>query len=274
MDKLESEKSKQAVILIIVHKEKLTIEEEASLKQCYKILGNYKIVILSPEGLNINAYKDNIPVIEFDFIDPKWQSSYAMFNRLKILPFLYKRYQEYEYILFYELDAWVFKDDLAYWCDKGYDYIGAPWYDGYHNANEQSSFIGVGNGGFSLRNVKAHLKALNSFSYIQSPFKLMLNYEWKHLKHPRNLLEIIYNFTIKNNTYYLFNNFNYNEDTFWGSICNQNFKWFKVPGKEIASQFSMEMNAPKLFKQNESLPFGCHGWYKHGKDFWSKHIKF
>ena len=30
-------------------------------------------------------------------------------------------------MLIYQLDAFVFQDDLAYWCQQNYDYIGAPW---------------------------------------------------------------------------------------------------------------------------------------------------
>ena len=30
-------------------------------------------------------------------------------------------------MLIYQLDAYVFKDELLNWANKGYDYIGAPW---------------------------------------------------------------------------------------------------------------------------------------------------
>ena len=52
---------------------------------------------------------------------------------MKILPFLYERYAAYEFMFTYELDAFVFKDELEKWCEQGWDYIGAPWFDGYNN---------------------------------------------------------------------------------------------------------------------------------------------
>ncbi len=37
----------------------------------------------------------------------------------------YKQFLNYEYILIYQLDAFVFKDELNY-CSQGIDYVGAP----------------------------------------------------------------------------------------------------------------------------------------------------
>lgn len=30
--------------------------------------------------------------------------------------------------MIYQLDAWVFNDELSSWCSLGYDYIGAPFF--------------------------------------------------------------------------------------------------------------------------------------------------
>ena len=89
------------VVLIIAHKREISTNEQRSLAQCHKILGKYPIFLVSPNGLDMSQYKNIIPTIKVDFIDPKWQSSYAMFNRLKILPFIYRRYKHYKFILFY-----------------------------------------------------------------------------------------------------------------------------------------------------------------------------
>ncbi|QEK50329.1 hypothetical protein FYC62_00590 [Pedobacter aquae] len=259
------------VILIVAHKPFLSPNEGASLKQCYKILGKYPIRIICPKGLNIQEYRALIPDIEVDFIDPKWQATYAMFNRLKIAPFLYNRYCDYEYILFYELDAWVFRDELEYWCNLGYDYIGAPWYEGYGQAEDNSPFIGVGNGGFSLRKVNSHLKVLSSFSYLEKPSEFMRGYDKK--LNVKNLIKILLNFTIRNNTYYMFNNCHKHEDYFWGNIVKRNFKWFRIPTEDIASQFATEKKAKINYRINNNiLPFGCHGWLKYEPEFWKDHI--
>src|SRR5260221_11227587 len=111
-------------------------------------------------GLDVSAYRILVPDIKIAFIDPRWQSTYAMFNRLKTSPLLYNRYSQYEDILFYELDAWVFRDELEYWSKQGYDYIGAPWFDEFEKVIENSTFVGVGNGGFSFRKQNSSIRIL------------------------------------------------------------------------------------------------------------------
>ena len=149
----------KVVILIISHKSKLSDFETISIKQCFKILGNYNTVFVCPEGMDTSFYYRQFgQSITIHYIAKKWLCSYANFNRLKISPLLFKQYEKYDYILFYEPDAFVFKDELEYWCNQGYAYVGAPWLDGFSDATSESNFVGVGNGGFSLRNVTKHLK--------------------------------------------------------------------------------------------------------------------
>jgi len=119
--------------------------------------------------MNVAAYKEISTAITFCQIDPWWQSSYRNFNRLKISPLLYWKFRRYDYILFYELDAFVFRDELDKWCQAGYDYIGAPWFDGFERCSNDSPFLGVGNGGFSLRRISAALRVLRSFAYLRKP---------------------------------------------------------------------------------------------------------
>jgi hypothetical protein len=258
------------VILIIVHKPDLTDLEIRSLQQCFKVLGEFPIKLIAPEKLDITSYELAQPGIEVDFINPKWQSTYAMFNRLKIEPLLYKRYRRYDYILFYELDAWVFKNELIHWCSQGYDYIGAPWFEGWQHASEDAPFLGIGNGGFSLRNIKAHLRVLDTFSYV-TPFNVMVR---DFLDQPsiRTLARISKDLTIRNNTFHLFNNFAMNEDLFWGRIVASKFKWFKIPDLKTALRFSIEVNPHLYIKSKDDLPFGCHSWSKFNQEFWNQFI--
>ena len=144
----------RAAVLIIAHKDRPSATELNSLKQCYKVLNRYPVIVICPSNLDTSVYKKHVPNLLVDYIHPKWQQSYAMFNRLKIDPFLYKRYSQYEFIMFYELDAWVFKDELEYWCNRDFDFIGAPWFEAYDAAEENAKFLGVGNGGFSLRKTR------------------------------------------------------------------------------------------------------------------------
>jgi hypothetical protein len=258
------------VILIIAHKELLSDTEKASLKQCYSVLGRHTIRLICPKGLNVNEYLKIAPNAQFEFIDPKWQANYIMFNRLKVVPFLYKKFSNYKFVLFYELDAWVFRDELMYWCDKDYDYIGAPWLDGWNKAKPNAEMIGIGNGGFSLRKIKSHLKALHRFSYIKKPIDLYK--EFSSNRSIRSFITLLKNLTFRNNTFILFNDYYLHEDVFWGIIVARNFKWYKLPSTNEALKFSIETAPSRFISEADKLPFGCHAWHKNEPNFWQKYI--
>jgi hypothetical protein len=286
-----------------------------SLRQCVSVLGAHDIVVVCPADMNVAAYKEISTAINFCQIDPWWQSTYRNFNRLKISPLLYWKFRRYDYILFYELDAFVFKDELDKWCQAGYDYIGAPWFEGFDKCSNDSPFIGVGNGGFSLRRTSAALRVLRSFSYVRKP-KLFSYIRKPHellrrlssspdkdggmpkgQGHPEALhvdraadwftgkwftcpdmlppllLRAARELVLGNNTFYLLNDYDGNEDLFWGLIAPGNFSWFKVASVVEARKFSFESNPRKLLELNEGqLPFGCHAWHKNDPEFWKIHI--
>ena len=278
--------SECAVILVLAHKSDIKPEEALALSQCASILGGHDIVVVCPSGMDVSKYREISDKIKYCHIHPWWQRTYDNFNRLKISPLLYWKFRRYDFILFYELDAFVFKDELNYWCSSGYDYIGAPWFYGFNDCTIESPVLGVGNGGFSLRRTSSALRVLRSFSYIWKPRELfqprrvpkeLANVmSWEVGKRNRrcySLRSIIYDFVSGNNTFYLLNDFGINEDFFWGLIVPRNFSWFKVAPPDTARRFSIECNPRRLFEANgNQLPFGCHAWQKYDPEFWDPHI--
>ena len=258
-----------AVILILAHKPILSRNEAISLLQCTKVFRSREIRLVCPKGLDTSQYIDLAPKLEIDYIPRQWQSTYSAFNRLKISPFLYKKYSRFGFILFYELDAFVFEDKLKYWCSQPYDYIGAPWFEGFARCTESSPFIGVGNGGFSLRRVQSHLKVLRSLAYVKAPAKLWSDYR----AHSLTFGDLVKNLTFKNNTFWWLNDWADNEDMFWGLQVPRICQWFRVAPVEKAYRFSMELNGRRLLQlSGGKLPFGCHAWWKYDYDLWSRHI--
>ena len=266
--------NKLAVIIIIGYKPTLTANEKLSLSQCYKVLGNYDVRIVSPEGMNVVEYKEVKEDIQFEFVHPKWTSSYLMNSQFKTDELLYNKYRNYEYLLFYELDCWVFSDQLEYWCKRGWDYIGAPWFSGYETG-DSDQICGVGNGGFSLRNNKSSLrmarrikflKKLRSawFKYYLQPIlsfeKLVTIFRDKmHIQKPEALTSLLLD------QYIL-------EDIYWAKIAKV-FTDFKMASVEDAIKFGFELNPSLLYKMNQQqLPFGCHHWEKYEPDFWKQFI--
>lgn len=260
-------KDNLVIILIISHKPTLTHEELISLKQCFKILGHYPIHFICPRGLNVEAYHEISENIHFDFIDPVWQSSYENFNKLKMSNFLYSKYSKYKYILFYEPDAFVFRDELEHWCNQGFDYLGAPWFEGWANADYNAKIIGVGNGGFSLRNVSKTIQLIdkNSFILILQSFFSHLFQMLFHSSGSKPLIELYkisrLMFTeTKNEDFYLVEK-------------AKLYKSYKVAPPEVAMRFAFDANPERLFEiTGRKLPFGCHAWYRFAPKFWSQYI--
>ena len=266
---------KEVVILIIAHKDYLSPQEVASLKQCYNILGKHPIKLICPKGLNVSAYKSVNNNPDIVFIDPKWQLSYRMFNELKKNQLLYKKFKKYKYILFYELDAWVFRDELEYWCNKGYDYIGAPWFEGF-NKPKSNKMLGVGNGGFSLRNVKSAIRISRRIEFL----KKVRNFWFK--SHLQGVIRFE-TFVLHCSKYFKIHKIGNlglvhlshfsNEDWYWSQDIPTLFTDFKIAGNKEAMKFSFEVNPSALFEMNKyTLPFGCHAWRKHEPEFWKEFI--
>lgn len=260
-------------VIIPIYKDKPGDLEIISLNQCLRILKNYPIIFIYPSSINLTYYKDlirNNQSVFFQEFSDQFFLDISGYNKLLTSVLFYRTFIQYKYVLIYQLDCFVFKDELLHWCQQGYDYIGAPWFE-LKSTNMETSFLGVGNGGFSLRRVKSHLRALRSFSYLINPNdfwkEVKNNFNWKAVK------RLIVNVTVLNNTYHRFNNFPHNEDLFWGKIVTERFPWFKVPDMVTASKFAMELNAPSLFiKNSNQLPFGCHAFEKYTPEFWREFI--
>jgi hypothetical protein len=275
------------IVLIISHKEELTENELLSLKQCYKILGSYPIKIITPIGNSVEFYKNHLHEPDFEFVEPYKLSDYQKFNNFKISLELYQKFSDYKFILFYEPDAFVFKDELDFWCNAGYDYIGAPWFE---TEKGGSMYLNdVGNGGFSLRNIKRSIQLLRELRYLEV-LEQYSTLNWKGLlpKLPKLIKMLIKSRNRESN---FERNFRGHEDGFWCRYahdrlntlcCNKDFekfanmflkKDFKIAPVEIALKFSFEANPGLLYKMNgDKLPFGCHAWEKQDPVFWKPFI--
>lgn len=264
-------KRRLVCIVIPIHSTNPTALELISFQQCFRILSNHPIYTLAPEGLNLTRYKEVVSSFETIFIPARWQSSLQAYNKLKVSRFFYKLFSGFEYLLTYELDAFVFRDELLYWCNKGYDYIGAPWFEGLDKANEDSKLIGVGNSGFSLRKVTEVRKVLRSYFY-KHPREYNTgkkNLIKAYLKYPFRwtMNQLGENYTVQK-YYRLF------EDHFFCRVIPETYKGFQIAPVEDAWRFSFEVNPRHLYKLNQrQLPFGCHAWWRYDFDFWKPFIE-
>ena len=223
-----------AAVVIPVYKENLNEFEKISLTQVKKILGKkYPIIFVAPEGKKFPYFSKREKVVYFK---EEFFKSTNTYNLLMMSKEFYQAFLEYEYILIYQLDTFVFSDKLEYFCNLGYDNIGAAWPQRWAKTvifHGQKIKARIGNGGFCLRNVKACYKILtNHTDYFE---KL-------------NTLP---------------------EDVFW-SICGMiKDSEFRTAPINVAYKFSAEDNPARVVKKNGGeLPFGCHAYYKGHADFY------
>ena len=177
----------------------------------------------------------------------------------------------------------VFRDELKYWCNQDYHYIGAPWFKQDNKGNVYLS--DVGNGGFSLRSTKKSLKMLQELRF-KEVFDQYKYFNWKGLtpRIPHLLVRLYKN---RNTPSKLEKTFKGHEDDFWCRAaplhlknfnCNSNIlsviyhmvmkNDFLIPPPEEALKFSFELNPRTLFElNNKCLPFGCHAWKKETLSF-------
>jgi hypothetical protein len=248
----------QAVVIIPVYKTELTATELLSLSRCVELLSSYPLVLVGPETFDFGKF--NFVGHEF-FIErfPDYYfGSLENYSELLLSLDFYRRFEAYEYMLLYQLDAFVFSDQLSMWCEKKYDYIGAPW------CNESGEWTGVGNGGFSLRRISACLAVLQSerkedpreyWEYIRNNVGFVgkvLRYHLKLLKHTGMFSDI--NYFLKK-----FIRKGCPEDMFWGLHAHRFSPSFSVAPPEDAIHFAVEGGLEQAMKfYNDMPPFGCH----------------
>ncbi|WP_316830694.1 DUF5672 family protein [Pedobacter aquatilis] len=254
---------KKVAVIIPFYKSDISDYENISLQQCKKILADHDIIIIKPENLALPQIAKDLPVSKTVSFHPGFFESISGYNQLMLSGEFYKAFLDYEYILIYQMDCFIFKDELNYWCDQGWDYIGAPWIKKTYHKNDISLFFSklkyqfgarfkkfdqnepnqyqldnrVGNGGFSLRRVSKFY----DLSLLMQP--IISHY----LNSKGNL---------------------HNEDVFWSIEVNREKRILNIPDAATALRFAFEVPPVKQEFLNEGLlPFGCHDWDRYA-DYW------
>lgn len=149
---------KLCTVVVPIYKTNLTDDEKASFIQLRKILGNnWDVSLVCPEYLDVTEYEELWTInrkLRVERFQKRWFESQSSYAKFMTLPLLYNRFKEYEYMLIYQLDAWIFRDELHQWLSKDYDYIGAPFLSFKHMIEERR----CENGGFCLRRIPSFLK--------------------------------------------------------------------------------------------------------------------
>ncbi|MEG1622519.1 MAG: DUF5672 family protein [Alistipes sp.] len=248
-------------IVMPIYSTAWTDVEWQSLQQTVKVLCRYPIVFLVPENMDVTAIDHAFSGHAILRVSEEWlgtKNGIAGYNRMMMSKAFYDLFAGTEYILICQTDAWIFRDELELWCDKGYDYIGAPfpkrplydllpvrWYLALRRKMTKGllrhNLMGrVYNGGLSLRRVASFRHACSTYESAMHSF----------LENDHHL---------------------YNEDVFWSLIPAE----FAYPSVSEALAFSFDIKPDYCYQLTKgALPFGCHGWFKPSVyAFWEPIIK-
>lgn len=143
---------KTCCIAFITHKYRLEGTDEKAFKKCIDVFGKKRdIKIILPDNVSTNYYDEfnSNSIFEYIKVDHSWLDNLKSYNKMCCSKEFYKNFRDYDYMLIYQCDCWVFEDKLDEFMKLGYDWYGAAW---PHASNK------VGNGGLSLRNVSKMLE--------------------------------------------------------------------------------------------------------------------
>ena len=264
-------------VIIPIYTTHLTSDEELSFRQTLRVLGHHSISLVCPDALDISYYTHFANEMGVRLGAERFPNVYFQgvpgYNRLLLSPFFYERFSAYNYILICQTDAYVFRDELDKWCEKGYDYIGAPLVGNYRD-EVFSTRMRVGNGGFSLRRISSFLSFFNSRKNVFSGPQLIRRINLWGKPYTRILVWLMMVLGWRNSPSVVADRWKYNEDDFWSGLLNGTRYQLRTPEIAEAIRFSFERFPSELYEMNHhQLPFGCHAWRKYQyESFWSKYI--
>lgn len=243
--------NKRVCIVVPIYKKKMDKYDRLCIDRIQKKLSCYDIYFITYSKLCLNEYKvfHNIHIVFFPKIFFKNTLTYS---RLLLKKAFYKRFLAYEYMLIVQTDALVLgeADQLELFMDKNFDYWGARWPEPVEICSfeveknlkrklnrvippcfkkylfKNPKFCYVGNGGFSLRNIRKTIALLNE--------KKKYAYLWLD-----------------------------NEDKFFAYHGLDNHVNYRIASAEMADNFSLESNIKQSLV--EMKPFGVHAWRRKGR---------
>ena len=231
----------RTVVITPIYKEALSETEERVLHYSLSRLSTHDVYFIAPYRLDIAFYRDRFDGVRFLFFHNAYFESPQTYSRLLLNTAFYQRFLTYTHMLIVQTDAVVLRDDLAEWVNGPFDFVGAPWHTPLSItmptlAEVDSGFSGstfliaVGNGGFSLRRIRACINVLEECGWLLKYFAL-------------------------------------DEDLFF-ALASQISSNFIIPNTVCAARFSLESTPGRFYAMTGHPPMGGHAWERWDKEFW------
>lgn len=228
------------VTVIPVYKPEPDEIESFSLEQYNKICGTkYDIVFIAPENMSMEKYDRFFEEYEVKRFSKHYFVNTITYSQLLVQHEFWTTFKDYDYMMIYQPDCLIFRDEITEWAEKGYEYIGAPifsslsyWPMFIKNKNHKPI---VGNGGFSLRKIQTFIDICDPTGEIRKTYDPKFEI-WPKI---------------------------WCEDRFYCDELREVYM-LDIPTWETATKFALDMNVDYAFDMLNipKIPMGCHAYDK------------
>lgn len=251
----------------------ITESEEISLRHLRHYLGSYDKFVVASRGTPVEL-GDDFEVIR---MDDRFFGSAQAHALMQLSPEFYEQFLDYEFVLIYHLDALVFSDEIESWCDRNYDFIGAPWFK-----TDETPWVDepkVGNTGFALMRVRQFLRVL----YSRKRMYGVRDELRRSRQRSGGKLEAVHFLKALRRVFFYRNNIQTHiksilmqgmaSDIFWSNNAERYLPSFRTASAAAALSFAFEVDPETCFQKTKGkMPFGCHAWERYDRKFWEPYL--
>ena len=220
----------------------LSVREQTILAHCLKALAKYPFIFVISETADFSILKEKYPAVDFISFNEKYFESRQTLASLLLMEGFYERFSWSDFLLIHELNSWIVKDELHYWCKQGYDYLRADPVIARSTLNDFVRIKGLNDqqlkavdeafmgNGLSLCHIARFVKTLTA--------KRKKAYSYRHNERLIN-----------------------RESLFWDLEANRFWPSLRRPTAIVQRRFSINLKAgiPVAETGRESWPFGLTG---------------
>jgi hypothetical protein len=234
-------------VLIPILNPELTVLEEMVLRHCLEAVAKYPVILFTYEGADLSHIEMNHDRLEVLTFKRKYFESRETLSNLFLMEDFYNRFTWSTFILIHELNSWIIKDEIYYWCKQGYDYLHTnPVLDNsvFKNGkvNDFSRIIGLN---------EKQKKALGR-SFKEDGLKLC---------HVQRMISTLSAKKKEAHQYRQHDHFENKDSLFWELEANRLWPYLRKPTEIVQSRFSQNIShKSELFPDNrDKWPTGITG---------------
>lgn len=112
-------------VIIPILESQISPTEEKLLHHALAILAEHPLIFVAGEGADLSVVREHAENIDVVHFPKRFFESRQHFGQLLLMADFYDRFNWCEFLLVHELNSWILKDELHYWCKQGYDYLKA-----------------------------------------------------------------------------------------------------------------------------------------------------